>query len=151
MNAAVRLTDEVPGVIEELLPCLAQEKIICDDALRELQLTLRGLKIKLNVKFFEELGDGVRILILFQLHNLDDLPYCVPHARAHWRRPGCARRLRPAREHSGDGEVAQDPGCGGLDGVEVSGCEECFEEECAACWVVEIHKEGPMHEPSAGV
>jgi hypothetical protein len=43
-------------------------------------LTLRGLKIKLDVKFFQELGDRVRILILFQLHNLDDFPYCVPHA-----------------------------------------------------------------------
>jgi hypothetical protein len=45
-------------------PYLAQEEIIPDDAFGELQLTLRGLEIKLDVRFLEELGDRVRILTL---------------------------------------------------------------------------------------
>ncbi|SRR6266403_941753 len=121
MNAAVRLTDEIPCVIKELLSYLAQEEVIPNDAFCELQLTLCGLEIELDVKFPEEFRNRVRILILFQLHDLDNLPYCVPHARAHGRRCGCTRRLRPPGEHGGDGEVAQDPGCGGLDGVEIGG------------------------------
>ena len=112
---------------------------------------LRSLKVKLDVELLEELGDGVRVLILFELYNLDDLPYRVPHARAHRRTSGCTCRLRPAREHGGDGDVAQDPGRGGLDGVEVGGGEECLEEESAASGVVEVDEEGPVHEPGTRV
>ncbi len=88
MNAAVGLTDEVPCVIKELLSYLAQEEIIPDDAFCKLQLMLRGLEIKLDVKFLKEFCDWVRILVLFQLHDLDHLPYCIPHTRAHGRRCG---------------------------------------------------------------
>jgi hypothetical protein len=149
VNATVRLADEVSCVIKELLPKLAQEKIVPDDALRELQLALRRLKVKLDIEFLEELGDRVRILVLLKLDDLDDLADRMPHARAH----GCPRaaRLRAAREHGRNREVAKDPRRGGLDGVEVGGCEERLEEESTASWVVEVYKEGPVHEPRARV
>ena len=149
MDATVRLADEVPSIVQEIVLELAQEEVIPDDTLRELQLPLCGLKVKLDVEFLKELCDRVRVLILFELHDLDDLPYRMPYARADRGGTCGARRLRLAREHGGDGDVAQDPGCCGLNGVEVGGGEERLEEEGAACGVVEVDEEGPVHEPGA--
>ena len=150
MNSTIRLADEVPRVIQEILPELVQEEVVRDDALRSLQLALRSLKVELDVELLEEARDGVRVLALLELHDLDELADRVAHARA----GRCAARrglLGLAREHGGDGEVAEDPGRSGLDGVEVRGGEECLEEEGAARGVVEVDEERPVDEPCAGV
>ena len=79
VDATVRLTNQVPCIIKELLPKLAQEKIVSNDAFRQLQLALCRLKVKLDIEFLEELGDWVRILVLFKLDDLDDLADRMPH------------------------------------------------------------------------
>ena len=69
----------------------------------------------------------------------------MAHTSAH----GRSRGPPSTRDHGRNGEVAEDPRRGRLDGVEVCGREELLEERRADRWVVE--EEGLVHEPRASV
>lgn len=145
MYAAVRLADQVPRVVHEVFPELAQEEVVRDDGLGFPKLLLRSLKVELDVELLEELRDRVLILVLLHLDDLDNFADRMANARGE----GAGGRF--AREDGCGSEIAQDPWRGRLDGVEVGRGEEGFEKEGASLGVVEVDEEGPMEEPCARV
>lgn len=78
MDAAVGLADEIPRIIHEVIPELVQEKIARDDCFCLAQLSLCSLKVKFHVELLEESSDGILILVLLHLDDLDDLTDRMP-------------------------------------------------------------------------
>ena len=135
MYPAVRFGDEVARVVHEIVTEVPEEEVVCDDRLRLPKLLLRGLKVELDIQLLEELCDGILILVLLHLDDLDDLANRVAYARGERTRRGLAR------EDGGGGEVPEDPWTRRLDGVEVGGLKEGLEEEGASLRVVEVDEE----------
>jgi hypothetical protein len=77
MNPTISLTNQIPRIIQKLVLEFSKEEIIPDHVDSNTQLLLRLTKIKLDIELFEEIGDGIRVLILFRLDHLDDFPYGV--------------------------------------------------------------------------
>ena len=142
---AVRLGDEVPRVVHEVVAEVPEEEVVRDDRLRLAELLLRGLKVELDVELLEELCDRVLVLVLLHLYDLDDLADRVADARGERARRGLAAK------NGGSSEVTKDPWGGGLNSVEVDGGEEGLKEEGAPLWMVEVDEEGPVEEPCAGM
>ena len=58
VDATVHLANKVPCVIKEVIPKLAQEKIVPNDAFR-VPRAAAGAAPKLDINFLQELGDRV--------------------------------------------------------------------------------------------
>lgn len=144
MNPTIRLRNQIPRIIQELLPKLAQEKVISDHTLRNTQLPLRRLEIELAIQLLQETRDGVLILVFLGLDDFDDLFECIPDTGG-GRVGGRGRGF--AREDGSGGEVAEDPRAGGLDGIEVRWREERLQQERSALRMIEIYEQAPMQEP----
>jgi hypothetical protein len=71
MNPTIRLTDQIPRIIQKIVFEIAKEEIVPDDFFRERQLALGGFEIELDVEFFEERGDGVVVLVFLHLDDFD--------------------------------------------------------------------------------
>src|SRR5882762_7929405 len=139
---AICFTNQIPHIIQKLLPKLAQEEIICHDPLGKCQLSLHRLEIKFDIKLLEEICNGVLVLILLRLNDFDDLAYRVAYACTC---PTSSGGL--AGQNGCCGKVAKNPWARCLDRVEVDGREEGLQEEGAAFQMVEVYKEGPVDMP----
>lgn len=69
MNSTIRLADEIPRVVQELILEIPEEEIILHHLNGCHKLLLRCFKVKLHVKLFEEVRNRVGILVLLHLHN----------------------------------------------------------------------------------
>lgn len=72
MYTAVSLANEVPGVVKEVVFELGQEEVVSDDLFCLAKFALGGLEVKLYIKFLEEGGDRILVLIFLHLDNFDD-------------------------------------------------------------------------------
>ena len=105
------------------------------------QFLLRLLEVEVDVQRLDEVRDGVIILVTL----LADNPRQVLELLLIQARVAAAVAVRD----DGGGEVAQDPGAVGLDGVDVGGGEEELAEGVAGGLVVEEGEERPVDQPGA--
>jgi hypothetical protein len=149
VNPTVRLCNEVPRILEELILEFSQEEVVRHHLFRQCQLPLRRLEIELDIELPEELGHRVLVLVALKLHDLHDLLECVPDLAGST--TGASGGCGFASEDGSGGDVTQDPGAARLDRVEVSRCEEGLEKQGAALLVVKVDEERPVQEPATGV
>jgi hypothetical protein len=120
VDPTVGFADQISCVVQELVLELVQKKIVSNYLFCETQLFLSSFKIKLNIEFLQERRHRIRILILFGLYDLNDLPNCVSDTR----RYGCGPRYgcpcsNFTRKDSCCREVPQDPRRRCLNGIKV--------------------------------
>jgi len=140
MYPTVGLTDKISRVVQKVLMEATKEEIITNNLHSLLQLALRSLKVEINVKLLQEARNRVRILILLHLNDLDSLPDSMAHTTGHGRR--CFTRY-----NCRNSEISKNPGARCLNGVEVIGGEECFEEKGTSFRVIEVDEERPVEKP----
>lgn len=105
------------------------------------EFALRFLEVEVDVERLDEVGDGVVVLVAFLLDDPHDvLELLLVLARV--------ARAAAVGNDSG-GEVAQDPGAGGLDGVDEGGLEEELADYVAGGLVVEEGEQRPVDQPGA--
>src|SRR3984957_15485273 len=80
MNPAIRLTNQVPSIVQKLISKLVQEEILPNNLYSKGQLPLCCLKIKLDIKLLQKRGDRVLVLIFFCLYHFHDLSYRIAHS-----------------------------------------------------------------------
>ena len=125
--------------------CLQRKKICGEDGLALGQLPMRLLEIELDTEAIEELDDGVGVIAV--LHD----PHKVLHepARLVLGSAGALDNAALAEEHGG-GEVAQEMGGFGGDGLEVAfRLEELHHVLQSLGGVVPEDKEAPVEQPGA--
>ncbi len=105
MDPTEGLKDHHPGILDKIIQARHQEEVVHQHRLAVAQLLLRPVKVKINVQVLDEGGDGVLVGVGLLLDHLDEVLHDV-----------AARGLVG---DDGGGEIAQDPGAGRLDGVEV--------------------------------
>jgi hypothetical protein len=133
VNLAVALRNEMPRGIYKLIRMPEQKEVVLENLLALAELLLRLFKVKVNVEGLDEVGDRVAVLVsLLELLLV---------------RVGVAAAV--AGGDDGGGEVAQDPGARGLDGVDVGGAEEGVGDFLARGLVVEEGEERPVDQPCA--
>ncbi len=103
------------------------------------EFLLRLFKVKIDVQRLDEIRHRVVILVSFLPHD----PSQVFELLLVQTRVPAAVSVRD----DGGGEVAQDPGAIGLNGIDVWGGEEEFAEGVASGFVIEEWEEGPMDQP----
>src|ERR1700722_17905299 len=80
MNPAIRLANQIPSIVQKLVPKLGQEEILPNDLYSKGQLPLCCLKIKLDIKLLQKRGDRVLVLIFFRLYHFHNLSYRIAHS-----------------------------------------------------------------------
>jgi hypothetical protein len=129
------------GRIHKLVRGAKQEEVVLENLLRLAELLLRLLKIKVDVQGLDEVGDGVAVLVAL----LPDYPDEVLELLLVLVRVAALAAVGD----NGGGEVAQDPGAVGLDGVDVRGREEHVGEGLTGGLVVEEGEQRPVDQPCA--
>lgn len=146
---AVALADEVAGGIHKGVGRGGEEEVGAADVLGGAEGLAGGLKVVGNVESVDELGDGVGVLVGLLADVADDvLELLLLDARGAVVAGGAGAA---ARGDDGGDEVAQDPGAGRLDRVDVGRREEHVEDGLAGGVVVEEGEEGPVDEHGAVV
>jgi hypothetical protein len=131
------------GTLHKLLRQTRQKEITFQHRLHLRQPLLRKFKIKIHVQSIHKLGNRIGILISLLLDDSNELTNLfLVVVRISFAEMGC---------YDCGGEIAKDPGWGGLNGVYVGGGEEEFAEGFAAVFGVKEGEEGPMDEPGAVV
>jgi hypothetical protein len=136
----------MPCRVHKRIRGIQQEEVALQNLLRLAEFLLRLLKVKVNVQGFDEVRDRVVVLVALlpdNAHEILDLLLVLIRVAA-------SGRLVPACYH-GCGEVSQDPGAVGLDGVDVGGREEHIGESFARGLVVEEWEQRPVDQPGAVV
>jgi hypothetical protein len=141
VNLAVALRNEMPRGIYKLIRVPEQKEVVLENLLALAELLLRLFKVKVNVEGLDEVGDGVAVLVALLAHNANQVFKLLLV------RVGVAAAV--AGGDDGGGEVAQDPGARGLDGVDVGGAEEGVGDFLARGLVVEEGEERPVDQPCA--
>ena len=127
--------------IDKLVGGAEQEEVVFENLLGLAQLLLGLLKVKVDVQCLDEVGDGVAVLVAL----LPDYPDQVLELLLVLIRVAALVAVCD----DGGGEVAQDPGAVGLDGVDVRGREEHVGEALAGGLVVEEGEQRPVDQPCA--
>lgn len=144
MNLAVRLGNEMSGGILEGVGERGKEKVGLENGVGLGQTLLSLLKVKVDVESPDKLADGVGVLVgllSYDAHKILELLLVRAVAA-----------LGDGAVSVGDycgGEVAENPGACGLDGVDVGGGEEELGEGLAGGLVVEEGVQRPVDEPAA--
>ena len=162
VNAAVGLGDDESGCLDKLVLELGEEKVVLGNLLGKAELLLGGVKVKVDKELDEELDDGVRALDAVRL-GVDDLDQVLERLlRGELVDVGTGRvgekgRGRGLLDHvdtggaaghnKGSNKVSEKPPAGGLNGVEVDGGQEHFDQLLTAGRVVEEDKERPVEKP----
>lgn len=141
VDLAVALEDEVAGRVDKVVGVGEQEEVAPENLLGEDELVLGLLKVKVDAQGVDEAGDGVLVLVGLLLNDANN----VLHLLLLDTGVLCAAAVGD----DGDGEVAEDPGRVGLDGVDEAGVEEEVEEGLTGLVVVEEGEEGPVDELGA--
>lgn len=140
-DLAVGLADQVARGVDEGVGGAGKEEVSAADLFGCVQGFARSVEVVRDVEGGDELREGVLVFIRL----LADVPHDVLHLLLlQTGIPGAAA----AGDDSGD-EVAQDPGAGGLDGVDVGGGEEHVEDGLAGGLGVEEGEEGPVEQHGA--
>ena len=141
VDLAVALEDEVAGRVDKVVGVGEQEEVAPKDLLGEHELVLGLFEIKVDAEGVDEAGDGVLVLVGLLLDDANNVLHLLLLDTG---------VLRPAAVgDDGNGEVAEDPGGVGLDGVDEAGVEEEVEEGLTGLVVVEEREEGPVDELGA--
>lgn len=126
----------MPGRLDEGVCSSDEEKVSSKHLFGLDEFLLRFLEVEVDVQRLDEVRDGVVVLVAFLP---DDAGQVFQLLLVHARVPAAV-----AVRDDGGGEVAQDPGAVGLDGVDVGGGEEELTEGVARWLVVEEGEEGPV-------
>lgn len=141
VDLAVALKDQVSGVVDESVGASSKEEVGSQHLLGTGQLSLGLLEVEVDEQGAHELGQGVVVLVGLLAHDADNvLELFLLHTRV---------ASAAAAGDNGSGEVSQDPGAGGLNGVDVGGAEEKVEKGVAGGVAVEEGEEGPVDKPCA--
>lgn len=141
VNLAVAFRDEVAGRVDKRLGRGNQEEVALENLLGLTELALGLFEIKVDTERGNKLGDGVTVLVKLLLDDTDEiLELLLVGARV-------AGAIAVGDYRSG--EVPEDPGARGLDGVDESGGEEELDQDIAGGVVVEEGEQSPMDEESA--
>ena len=105
MNPAEGFKDHHPGVLDKIIQAGHQEEVVHQDRLAVPQLLLGSVKIKVDIQVLDEGGDGVLVGVGLLLDDLDQVLHDVAP--------------RGLVGDDGGGEIAEDPGAGRLDGVQI--------------------------------
>lgn len=116
VDLAVALGDEVAGGVDEEVGGGEEEEVGAQDLLGETELTLGLLEVEVDVEGANEVGDGVAVLVGLLLHDADDVLQLLLVLAG-------TPRTAATGDNAG-GQVAENPGAVGLDGVDVGGAEE---------------------------
>ncbi len=141
VNLAIRLGNQMPRSLDEGVGSRDEEKVSTEDLLSLDEFLLRLLEVEVDIQGLDEVGDGVVVLVPLLPNNTGQvLQLLVVQARV---------AAAVAVRDDGGGEVAQDPGAVGLDGVDVGRGEEEVAEGVARGLVVEEGEERPVDQPGA--
>jgi len=132
------------GGILESVACGDKEEVAAQNLVGLGELLLSLLEVEVDVESLDKLADGVAVLVGFLSNDADKvLELLLVRVLA---------VLAGGAVAVGDdssGEVTQDPGAGGLNGVDVCGGEEEVGELVAGGLVVEEGEERPVDQPAA--
>jgi hypothetical protein len=132
------------GGILESFACGDKEEIAAQNIVGLGKLLLGLLKVKVDVESLDELADGVAVLVGFLSDDADQVLQLLLVRVLAVLAGGAV-----AVGDDGSGEVTQDPGAGGLNGVDVCGGEEEVGELVTGGLVVEEGEERPVDQPAA--
>lgn len=130
-----------------ILECIGErskEEVALEDGVGLCQALLCLFKVKVYVESANKLADWIGVFVSLLSHDAHEILELLLVRRV--------AALCDGAVSVGDdccGEVAQNPGARGLDGVDVGGREEEFGKGLAGGLVVEEGVEGPVDEPSA--
>ena len=123
--------------IKEGFRCRDEEEICAKDFVRFAEPFLCFFEVEINVECFDEASDRILVLVLLladDSHEIFELLLVIRVIVTVVTTLGT--RPIAIRNHSG-GKVAQDPGTGGLNGVDVGWAEEHFGKFVSGLFVVE--------------
>ena len=141
VDLAVALEDEVASGVDKVVGVGEQEEVAPENLLGENKLVLSLLEVKVDAEGVDEAGDGVLVLVGLLLDDANNILHLLLLDTSVLR--------AAAVGDDGDGEVTEDPGRVGLDGVDEAGVEEEVEEGLAGLVVVEEGEESPVDELGA--
>ena len=125
--------------LNKLVRQTGKEEITFQHRLNLHQLLLRQFKIKIHIQSIDKLGDGIGILVCLLFDDTDKLANLfLVGVRVAFAEMGS--------DYCG-GDISEDPGRWGLDGIDVSGGEEEFAEGFATVLGVEEGEERPVDQP----
>lgn len=142
VDLAVALGDQVTGSLNEGIGSRNEEEVAPQHILGLTQLLLGLLKVEVNVQRLNEVGDGVGVFVALLANDADQVLQLLLVDVA-------VLVGTVAVGDDGGGEVAQDPGAAGLDGVDVGGGEEKVGQDIASRVVVEEGEQRPVDQPGA--
>ena len=132
------------GGILESVTGSDEEEVVAQNLVGLAELLLGLLEVEVDVESLDELADGVAVLVGFLSDDADQvLELLLVRVLA-----VLASRAVTVGD-DGSGEIAQDPGASGLNGVDVGGGEEEVGELIAGGLVVEEGEERPVNQPAA--
>lgn len=144
VDLAVGFGDEMSCRVLESICDGGEEKVALQNLVGLGKFLLGFLEIKVDIEGLDEVGDGVVVLVALLSHDADEVLELLL--------VGTLAVLADGTVSVGDdsgGEIAKDPGAGGLDGVDVGWGEEEFGQSLAGGLVVEEGVERPVDEPGA--
>ena len=134
MDPAECLKDHHPRVLDKVIQTRHEEEIIDEHGLAIPELLLGAVKVKVDVEVLDEAGDGILVGVGFFLDHLDQVLHHVP--------PGALV------DDDRSGQISQDPGARGLDGVQVGLLvEEQVDDQVLTLVVVEEDEQTPVDQP----
>lgn len=132
------------GGILESVTGSDKEEVVAQNLVGLAELLLGLFEVEVDVESLDELADGVAVLVGFLSDDADQvLELLLIRVLA-----VLASRAVTVGD-DGSGEIAQDPGASGLNGVDVGGGEEEVGELIAGGLVVEEGEERPVNQPAA--
>lgn len=133
MNAAEGLENQQPSVLPEVFEARGQEEIVLNDCFALAELFLSAVKVEVHVETLNELGDGIRILVIFLLDDFYELAESGRFSTI---------------THNGSRKIPEDVRAHRLNGVEVWRLvEEEVDDEIPSLWVIEVHVQAPVNKP----
>ena len=139
MNLAVALTYQMPCRLHKRIRGRGEKEVPLQHFLRFTKLFLRFFEIEIDVECIDEVCYRVTVLIPF-------LPDYTDKILQQFLVRICASRAASVGDDGG-GEISEDPGAVGLDGVDEGGGEIEVGEEVAGWFVVEEGEERPVDQP----
>lgn len=147
MDPAKHLGNEPSSIVDEVVGEAGEEEVATDDRLGDRQLLLSLVEVKVDVQVLEEARDGIRVLVLFHLDNLDELADRITVLA------GSRRLDRSSRNDGGRDEVSEEVRARCLDRVEIRGREEHFHQALVTLALAQVPKDEkrPVQQPCTGL
>lgn len=136
-DLAVALANEVSGSVDKGISGRSQEEIAAAHLLGHAESLTSSVKVVGNVEGVDKLGNGISILVGFLSNISNDIFELLLLDRA----VACTC----AAGDNGGNQIPQDPGAGGLDGVDVGSREEHVQDGFPGTLKVEQGEERPVN------